>query len=588
MKILGISALFHDAAAALIVDGTIVAAAQEERFSRIKQDAAIPVQAARYCLEEAGLTTSELDHVVFYEKPLRKFERILSSQLASFPFGAGQFSRAMRSWLGKRLWIRGELSRTLGCHPDQLLFGEHHLSHAAAAFLPSPYPDAAILCVDGVGESACTSIFHGTTGKEGPAIKLIEEHHYPHSLGLFYSAITAYLGFRVNEGEYKVMGLASYGEPVFLSEFESLFSLDEEGALRLDLSYFRFHRSTRQSYSKKLESLLGPARRPDSALRPGDGDFQRFANIAATMQACTERILLVLARRASNLTGSSQLCLAGGVALNSVATLCLAEAGLFDKVYVQPAAGDAGGALGAALYVACIVGSESRPSLDTVALGQAFAQRSVETFLDDCGLQYQRFDSEESLAEEVARRLARGNVAGWFTGRFEWGPRALCQRSILADPRTTRMRDRVNASVKFRESFRPFAPVLLEEELERYFHIPDAARPMLPFMSTVLRAKDTASRDLAGVVHIDGTSRVQCVSKGQNALLETLLRAFKKKTGVGALLNTSMNLKDEPICASPAEAYATFARSDMDFLVLNRCLIEERPQWLKNAHDLAA
>ncbi|MBL4633461.1 MAG: carbamoyltransferase [Kofleriaceae bacterium] len=576
MKILGISAFFHDAAAAIVVDGVIVAAAQEERFSRIKQDASLPVQAVRYCLDEAELSMAEIDYVVFYEKPLRKFERILVSQLRAFPRGLRQFGRAMRTWLGSRLWLKSDICKELGCSSQQLLFSEHHLSHAASAYLCSPFQDAAIVTIDGVGESATTSVFHGFAEEGCPKIDLKLELPYPHSIGLLYSSLTAYLGFRVNEGEYKVMGLSSYGQPKYLEEFASLASVGDDGSLEINPRYFSYHYHATKSFTPALEALLGPSRIPGSPLEypSGDIDMQRYADVAASLQTFTEEYLLVLMGEAKRQTQSNSLCLAGGVALNSVANRRICEEGPFEHVFVQPAAGDAGGALGAALYASCVLHNDPRPRLSSVALGQSFAPASIEKFLDDCGVKYTKYSDDEELADEVAQRMSVGQVGGWFQGRFEWGPRALGNRSILADPRYASTRDRVNRAIKFREKFRPFAPMVLSEDTHLWFDLGrNRDRLLAPFMCSVMPATAAAKEKLSAVVHVDGTARVQVVGRSSNPRTRRLLQAFKKKTGVGVLLNTSMNLKDEPICASPAEAYGAFVRSDMDFLTLENCLI---------------
>lgn len=579
MKVLGLSAYFHDAAAALVVDGEIVAAIQEERLSRKKQDPSLPVNAARSCLAAAGLGIEDLDHVVFYEKPLEKLERLLVNHLRQFPRGLGQFTRSMGTWLGQRMWLEADICAALGCSPEQVLFSRHHLSHAASAFLTSPFTDAAIVTVDGVGEWATTSIFKGTTQAGRPQIEQLAELHFPHSIGLLYSAITAYLGFEVNSGEYKVMGLAAYGEPRFAGQFDRLAQIGDDGSLATDMQYFCYHQSASRSFTPALEKLLGPARTPDSALRLGgtDPEAQRFADIAASLQDFTERYLLALYAHAAAITGLSRVCAAGGVALNSVGNHRLAESGVFDEFYVHPAAGDAGCALGAALYVSHVLGGDPRPGPMTNAfLGDAFAPAAIESFLVDCGAAHQRFADRETLERSVADLLCAGQIGGWFQGRAEWGPRALGGRSIIADPRGSGVQARVNAKIKFREAFRPFAPAVLEEDTDRWFergHGRDHA--LLPFMCSLLPATPEAQRELPAVVHTDGSARVQTVNRESNPRFHGLISAFKRRSGVGVLLNTSMNLKDEPICNSPAEAYGTFLRSGLDFLVLEDSLIRK-------------
>jgi carbamoyltransferase len=580
MIVLGLSAFFHDSAAALLVDGELVAAAAEERFSRIKHDAALPVQAARFCLDHAGLTMSDVDHVVFYEKPLRKFERILTTHLREFPRSLPQFPRSLATWLGQRLWMKSDLCRQLGCAPEHLLFSEHHLSHAASAFFSSPFSRAAILTVDGVGEWATTSIYRGISDTAGSRIELCGELHFPHSIGLLYSAITAYLGFEVNEGEYKVMGLASWGQPRYRAEFERLCAIGDDASLTLDMNYFCYQRHPTRSFTPALEALLGPARTPGAPLDlrrdAGDGDAQRFADVAASLQELTERYLLRLAEEAQRRTGERDLCLAGGVALNCVANRRLQDQAPFDGVFVQPAAGDAGGALGAAQWATHVLhGLPRRAPMKHAFYGAAYSNDQIAGFLRDCGVEFESFDTPAALEDAVARRLAAHQVGGWFQGRFEWGPRALGARSILADPRDPQAQDRVNRKIKFREAFRPFAPAVLADEADRWFALPPVDH-LAPFMCSVAPVTDEGRAQLPAVTHVDGTARVQRIERADNPGFYDLVAAFRRRTGVGVLLNTSMNLKDEPLCASPAEAFGVFARSDLDFLALERCLVSRR------------
>jgi len=581
MRALGISAYFHDSAAALVEDGVIVAAAQEERFTRIKHDASLPLNAVKMCLDTAGVDMRSIDTVVFYEKPLRKFERLMVTHLREFPRGIGQFSRAMGTWLSKRLWMKGEIARELGCDVEKIVFSDHHLSHAASAFLCSPFQRAAILTVDGVGEWATTSIYRGISDADGSRIESLGELHFPHSIGLLYSAITAYLGFTVNEGEYKVMGLAAYGKPRFLDEFCKIATIAEDASLSLDPRYFAYAWHSEKSFTSHLEALLGPARVPGTAFdlpAPEGSSAQRWADVAASLQAFTERYMLVLARHAQKLTGETCLAMAGGVALNSVANRRLMDEGPFTELFVQPAAGDAGGALGAALLACHVVDKQPRGAPMTSAfLGEEHTGASVRRFLDDCRVKHTSFADRSALYKEVANRLASGEIGGWFQGRFEWGPRALGGRSILADPRDSAARERVNRKIKFREPFRPFAPAVLAEEHDRWFvPVSQGGDHTTRFMCSVAPATEEARLKIPAVVHVDGTSRVGVVESGP---LHELLLEFRARTGIGVLLNTSMNLKDEPICGSPAEAYGTFLRSDLDFLVLEDCLIERRPKW---------
>ena len=583
MKVLGISAFFHDSAAALLVDGEVVAAAQEERFSRLKHDPGLPLQAVAFCLEQAGLTMADIDHVVFYEKPLRKFERILTTPLREFPKSLPQFPRALATWLGKRLWMKGELAAELGCSLDKILFSDHHLSHASSAFFSSPFDRAAIVTVDGVGEWATTSIYRGVSAESGSSIELLEELHFPHSIGLLYSAITAYLGFEVNEGEYKVMGLSAYGEPRYLAEFARLAAIGEDGSLVIDTRYFAYQNHPTKSFTPALEELLGPSRLPGSALNlPARTDEdRRFADVAASLQSFTERYLLALAARAQRITGETKLCLAGGVALNCVGTRRIQVDGPFTDVFVQPAAGDAGGSLGAAQWVTHVLhGLPRAPPMRHAFLGAAYARDDIERFLRDCGVPYRTFEAPGELEDTVAGLLVDKQVGGWFQGRFEWGPRALGARSIIADPRDAGAQERVNRKIKFREAFRPFAPAVLAEEVDAWFDASlGAGRDdhLLPFMCSVVPVKEEMRSRLAAVTHVDGTARAQRIDRDTNRGFYDLVDAFRRRTGLGVILNTSMNLKDEPLCASPAEAYAVFARSELDFLVLENCLIEKRP-----------
>ena len=580
MKVLGISAYFHDSAAALVVDGKIVAAAQEERFSRVKNDARVPIDAAAFCLEKAGLRIEDIDQVVFYEKPLRTFERILVSQLRSFPRGLGQFTRSIGKWLSKRLWLKSDLCTQLGCTSEQILFVDHHLSHAASAFLCSPFDHAAIVTVDGVGEWATTTLYEAKSDDMGTRIEPIEEIRFPDSIGLMYSAITAFLGFKVNEGEYKVMGLASYGTPRFKKAFSKLCKIEDDGSYQLNMKYFAFERSATKGFDDSLSTLLGPPRTPDQTLSFPGVESQRFADIAASLQWITEQALLGICKRARKKTGAPNLCLAGGVALNSVANSKIAGSQIFDRMFVQPAAGDAGGALGAALYVDLILaGSPRDHGMSHAFYGESYERDEIKTFLDDCAVPFREAANEDELHQVIARKLANGEVGAWFQGPFEWGPRALGARSIIADPRFASTSERVNRKIKFREAFRPFAPAVLEEEASRWFDI-EHNELTNPFMLSVAAVHEEGQECLPAINHTDNSARVQTVSHSSNPKFHALLSAFRDETGVGVLLNTSMNLKGEPLCATPADAIGVFHRSDLDFLVLENCLIEK----VKDSH----
>lgn len=582
MITLGISAFFHDSAAALVVDGHVVAAAQEERFSRLKHDYGFPKRAIAFVLEQAGLSVADVDSVVFYENPLKKFERIVLNQLRVFPRGLRPFVHATRAWLGGRLWTRATIAETLDVDPTTIVFGDHHASHAASVFHSHACEHAAVVVVDGVGEFATTTIFDGTHDDSGcPRLTPLCALHFPHSIGLFYSALTAYLGFQVNRGEYKVMGLASYGRPIYVDTIKKTLSFKDDGSLTLDLRYFCFDRHRTKSFAPALERLLGAARDPAHNLRLGDDDScaesQRFADIAASLQAILEEYLLVLCRHAAKETGADTLCLSGGVALNSVAMRRLADEAGFRRLLLHPAAGDAGGAVGAALLHDVERRRQPPAVMASSALGGALDPRAVERFFSDCRIPHESFAPQsEALADAIAQRLARGDVGGLCCGRAEWGPRALGQRSILADPRRVEAKLHVNAKIKFREAFRPFAPSVLEEDADEWFEPSAGAddRSLRRTMSTVARATERAKNEIPAVVHHDDTARLQSVPKASDSMLRSILEAFKARTGVGVLLNTSMNLRGEPMVQSAADAYALFLRSDLDFVVVEGCLID--------------
>lgn len=571
MKILGVSCYFHDSAAALLMDGQLVAAAEEERFSRRKHDPGFPRHAIDFCLRTAGLRSSELDWVVFFEKPFLKLERILVSTLQTWPRSHGLFSESMISFLGNKLWIRGLLEEALGIPSSKILFAEHHMSHAASAFLASPFEDAAILTVDGVGEWATTSISVGRSNR----VQMLEEIRFPHSLGLLYSAFTAFLGFEVNEGEYKVMGMAAYGQPNFIEQVKRTIRLHRDGSFELALEYFDFTHSTARSFSRRFDSLFGPARAYGSPFDPKSSECRRYADIAASIQSVIEEAMLNLARRARERTGLSRLCLAGGVALNSVANGRLLRESGFEDIFIQPAAGDSGGALGAALFAYHMVEGKRRSFvLDRADWGEAYP--NVADWLHDAGVSYQRLGPCE-LVDRTADLIAEGSVVGWFQGRFEWGPRSLGQRSILADPRGTHMRERVNVAVKFREPFRPFAPSVPVEHADHYFELarPEHQHPAR-FMLYVVPVRAAQRSRLPAITHVDGTARPQVVHAGATPLYHSLLEKVGERIGDPVLLNTSFNLRGEPIVASPADALTTFSASGLDALVLEDCLVQKQ------------
>jgi carbamoyltransferase len=588
MHILGLSCFFHDAAAVLLRDGAIVAAAEEERFSRKKHDYDFPARAIAFCLERGGIRSQDLDYVVFFEKPFLKFERLLFTVLANFPRSRRTFQESMVTWLTDKLWIHSHLKERLGVPADRILFSEHHLSHAASAYLCSPYEEAGILTVDGVGEWATATWGVG----RGNDVRLLHEIRFPHSLGLLYSAFTAFLGFEVNEGEYKVMGMAPFGTPRYLDEVYKLIRVADDGSFALDLDAFAFHRSVDRTFGARFERLFGPPRNPASRFftersgypsyfgdPPADyaalaAENQRYADVAASIQVATEEVLLRMARHVHAQTGLRRLCMAGGVALNSVANGRLLREGPFEELFIQPAAGDGGGALGAALWAYhTVLGYPRTRTLEHAYWGADYGADAIEAFLVHHRIPYTRLD-EEALLDEVVDALAAGNVVGWFQGRFEWGPRALGNRSILADPRRADMRDIVNTKIKFREPFRPFAPSVLEECAEEYFELAEVKRHYpARFMLYVVDVKPDKRNVIPAITHVDGTGRLQTVQRDTNPRYYRLVERFGQLTGVPVVLNTSFNLKGEPIVNTPAEAYSTFSRSGMDLLVLGDCLV---------------
>jgi carbamoyltransferase len=589
MNILGISCFYHDAAAALLVDGQLVAAAEEERFSRKKHDSGFPRLAIRFCLEQAGLTAQDLDFVVFYEKPFVKFERILTTTLQAVPRSWKVFGDAMTTWLLDKLWVKNLIRVELGVANDKILFSQHHLSHAASTFLCSPFEEAAILTVDGVGEWATATFGRG----KGSDVKLLREIRFPHSVGLLYSAFTAFLGFEVNEGEYKVMGMAPYGTPRYVDKVWKLVRVEEDGSIWLNMDYFCFHRSTHQTFNGRFTDLFGEPRDPNWHFftrtsgypsyfgdKPSNYDEmcernQYYADVAASIQQVTEEIMLAMARALHRETGLDRLCLAGGVALNSVANGRLLRETPFREIFVQPAAGDGGGALGAALYAQhCVLRRPRCFLLEHAYWGKAYTEAHIVDFLRDSGIRCSLYENEEALLDRVVEHLTAGHVIGWFQSRFEWGPRALGARSILADARRADMKEIVNTKIKFREPFRPFAPSVLVDASERFFDLREPVKHYpARFMLYVVDVKDGQKEVVPATTHVDGTARLQTVHRDQSPLYYRLIEHFGKATGVPVVMNTSFNLKGEPIVNSPAEAYSTFMRSGMDALVLGNAIV---------------
>ena len=587
--VLGISAFYHDSAAALVVDGEIVAAAQEERFTRKKHDHSFPVNAIHYCLDEAGLIPEQLDSVGFYEKPFLKLERLLETYLAYAPRGFGSFLRFVPTWTRQKLRLPREISRGLDKrYGKQVIFTEHHESHAASAFFPSPFDEAAILTMDGVGEWATTVSGIG----RGNRIELQHEIRFPHSLGLLYSAFTYFTGFKVNSGEYKLMGLAPYGEPIYADRIlTQLVDLKEDGSFRLDMSYFSYCDGLRMT-SRKFDSLFGgPPRKSESPIT------QREMDLAASIQVVTEEIMLRLARYVHAKTGLDKLCLAGGVALNCVGNGRILRESPFNDVWIQPASGDAGGALGVALFIWYQLLENNRTVGKQDAqrgsfLGPSFTDDEVRSFLDETGAIYQEYDDDVSLCEAVGDLVANGQVVGWFQGRMEFGPRALGARSIIGDARDLKMQSLMNQKIKFRESFRPFAPSVLRDQVARYFSMrPNEESPYMLLVAQVrerfqkngshLKGFDklkTARSDFPAITHVDYSARIQTVDDERHGRYAVLLRSFEAKTGCPVLVNTSFNIRGEPIVCLPEQAWRCFMATHMDALVLEHFVLLKSAQ----------
>lgn len=596
--ILGISAFYHDSAAALVVDGDIAAAAQEERFTRKKHDSRFPGNAAAYCLAEAELTAADVDYIAFYEKPLTRFERLLETYLAFAPRGLRSFREAIPLWIRERLYHRRQIREGVpGADRARLVFLEHHESHAASAFFPSPFDEAAILTMDGVGEWATTTWGIG----RGATLSIEEQIRFPHSLGLLYSAFTAYCGFRVNSGEYKLMGLAPYGEPRFRQEIlDHLIDLKPDGSFHLNLDYFDFCTGLRMTNTAFDRLFGGPPRSPEDRIE------QRHMDLAASIQRVTEEAVLGLARRVHNQTKQKHLVLAGGVALNCVANGKLLRDGPFERIWIQPAAGDAGGALGAALFTWHQLLKKPRTpqpgdSQKGSLLGPRFSSAEITQFLDRVGASYELLSDDNALLERVTAGLSAGRICGWFQGRMEFGPRALGSRSILGDPRHPEMQSRLNRKIKFRESFRPFAPSVLETRAADWFDVPHGhPSPYMlltapvreerqrsipePELRRMQESPDLAERvnivrsEIPCVTHVDNSARLQTVSLDSSPRFHALLSRFHERTGCPVLANTSFNVRGEPIVCTPEDAWRAFRATNMDFLVLENCLLDKTRQ----------
>ncbi len=597
--ILGISAFYHDSAAALVVDGEIVAAAQEERFSRKKHDHEFPVNAIQYCIEEGGLKSEQLDYVGFYDKPFLKFERLLETYLAFAPLGFRSFLMAMPLWLNQKLHLPREISKRLkGEYKKRYIFSEHHESHAASAFFPSPFHEAAILTLDGAGEWATAAYGYG----RGNRVTLTHELRFPHSLGLLYSAFTYFCGFKVNSGEYKLMGLAPYGEPKYKGVIlEKLMDMKADGSFRLDLSYFNYCQGLTMTSAKFARLFGGPARKPESPLT------EREMNMAASIQEVTEEVILRAARHLRQQTGMKNLCLAGGVALNCVSNGRILREGPFENLWIQPAAGDAGGALGVALFIwHQLLGNErkvAQPDGQSGSLlGPRFSNQEVCEFLDRQKARYRQFSDEAELCNYVAGLIASEKVVGWMHGRAEFGPRALGCRSILGDARSRQMQSVMNLKIKFRESFRPFAPVVLRDRVSDYFQMNDGEdSPYMLLVAPVAESKrvahDGASTTgldklkairsiVPAITHVDYSARVQTVDKQRHGRFYKLMKAFEAKTGCPVMINTSFNVRGEPIVCSPEHAYRCFMATNMDVLVMEDFVLLKEEQPTVEKHEL--
>ncbi|MDP2598880.1 MAG: carbamoyltransferase [Candidatus Liptonbacteria bacterium] len=600
MTILGISAFYHDSAAAIVRDGEIVAAAQEERFSRKKHDERFPKHAVAYCLKEAGITINDVDYVAFYEKPFLKFERLLQSYFSTAPRGFASFIKAMPLWVKDKLWMKAFIAKELD-FGGKMLFPEHHESHAASAFYPSPFESAAILTMDGVGEWATTTFGRG----RGNKFELLGEINFPHSLGLLYSAFTYYAGFKVNSGEYKLMGLAPYGEPKYRDLIErELVDIKEDGSFAMNMNYFDYVGGLRMTNKKFHDLFGGPPRKQEDKLTQKDMD------IARSIQDVTEEIVLRMARHVRRVTGEKYLCLAGGVALNCVANGKLLREKIFDGIWIQPAAGDAGGALGSALaiwyqylnnkrmtYVDKKTGKQS-DMMRGAYLGPEFSNEEIKKFLDRGKITYRYIQKDDELFSDVARALADEKVVGWLSGRMEFGPRALGARSILGDARSEKMQSVMNLKIKFRESFRPFAPSVLMSRVSEYFELKNPS-PYMLLVADVVKSKRLPAKKasafglerllekrsvIPAVTHVDYSARVQTVHEDTNPRYHKLIDTFAKKTGCPVIVNTSFNVRGEPIVCTPENAYRCFMRTDMDYLVLGNYILDKKDQ-PKMLHD---
>jgi carbamoyltransferase len=560
MNILGISCYYHDAAAALIKDGTLIAAAHEERFTRKRHDPDMPVNAVTYCLKEGGITIDQVDYIGFYDKPLTKFDRILQTYFATWPRSYASFIKAMPVWLNEKMWVPQTIKNTLG-YKGEILFADHHMSHAASSFLVSPFKEAAILTLDGVGEWDTTTYGVG----RGNDIQLLKTIHFPHSLGLFYSAFTYYIGFKVNSAEYKVMGLAPYGKPIYADLIrEHLIDIKDDGSFRLNMKYFIYDWALRMTGSK-FEQLFGqPTRQQESKLE------QFHKDIAASLQEVTDEVVVKMANHLHRETKMDYLCMAGGVALNCVANSKVVKQTPFKDVFIQPAAGDAGGAVGVAFYIYnTLLGNPRTYTWHDAFLGPEFSEQEIFSFLGGYGIVPKAYSRDEILSK-VSEMIAQQQVIGWYQGRMEYGPRALGSRSIIADARNPENWKRVNLKIKFRESFRPFAPTVLEDRVSDYFEW-DRPSPYMLFVAQVREDK----RHVPAITHVDGSARLQTISRDQHPYYYDLIKEFEKRTGCPVIINTSFNVRGEPIVCTPLDAFTCFMNTDMDVLVMGPYIVEK-------------
>jgi carbamoyltransferase len=595
MKILGISSFYHDSAVALTIDGKIVSAVQEERFTRIKHDANFPINSLKFCLNNSNLKIDEIDYIVFYEKPFLKFERIIESTLSFAPYSYEFFRTSVPHWVKKKLFQKTEIVnhlKKLGALPNiknKILFSQHHLSHAASAFFPSPFKEAAILTLDGVGEWATTTIGIGYNN----TMKLVNEICFPHSLGLLYSAFTYFLGFKVNSGEYKVMGLAPYGSPIYVNKIlDNIIDVKTDGSFRLNMEYFNYCTGLKMTSNKFSELFNIPVRTPESEI------VKKHMDIASSIQYVIESVILKIASYISVSTGKKNLCLAGGVALNCVANAKILKSGLFDNIWIQPASGDAGGAIGAALVAyhmhqkKCRNVITSEDKMSGSYLGPSYTKQEIIKKLEDSDAVFSIIEKKEDLIRLTANLLAQGNIIGWFQGRAEFGPRALGNRSILADPRPVDMQKKLNLRIKYRESFRPFAPAVLKEFYQEWFDLKQAS-PYMLFIADILKHNKNLNNltdvegfnklkyiesEVPAVTHVDYTARIQTVDKKYNELFYNLILEFKNITDCPMLVNTSFNIRGEPIVNSPEDAFNCFINTEMDYLIVGNCFLEKNKQ----------